>query len=76
LAKVNYGREALNGLVFHDTRHTAITRLLEKGVPLHTVAKIAGHSNQAMTMRYAHVADDTKHKAMMSLDDSEFGVRE
>jgi integrase len=72
VAGVLYGRETPGGLVFHDTRHTAITRMLENGMPLHVIAKIAGHSNESMTMRYAHVADHAMHKAMMSVDNSAF----
>jgi integrase len=76
IAKIPYGRDISGGLIFHDTRHTAITRMLENGVPLHVVAKIAGHSNEAMTMRYAHVADHARTSAMMGLDTSAFPVHD
>jgi integrase len=43
---------------FHDLRHTAGTLALKQGVPLHTVSKMLGHSDLAMTRRhYAHVAE-------------------
>jgi integrase len=40
---------------FHLLRHTRATRLLERGVPLHAVSTLLGHSNTAVTERvYAH----------------------
>lgn len=44
-------REEIKGVRFHDTRHTAISRMIEAGVDLVTVSKIAGHSDIRMTMR-------------------------
>lgn len=42
----------------HDARHTALTLLLQAGVPVHVVARFAGH-DPAVTMRtYAHVTAD------------------
>lgn len=41
----------------HDARHTLVTSLLEKGVPLHTVQKIARHRRPDTTMRYAHALE-------------------
>ncbi len=41
----------------HDARHTLVTSLLEKGVPLHTVQKIARHKRPDTTMRYAHALE-------------------
>lgn len=41
----------------HDARHTLVTSLLEKGVPVHTVQKIARHKRADTTMRYAHALE-------------------
>lgn len=38
----------------HDARHTLVTSLLDKGVPLHTVQSIARHRRGETTMQYAH----------------------
>jgi integrase len=38
----------------HDARHTLVTSLLEKGIPIHTVQAIARHKNPSTTMGYAH----------------------
>lgn len=41
---------------FQDLRHTAITRMVEKGIPLPVVQEIAGHSKIETTMRYTHTS--------------------
>ena len=42
----------------HGLRHTAITRLVERGVPLPVVQRVAGHGDIAVTMRYVHIGAD------------------
>jgi len=55
---------------FHDLRHTAGTLALKQGVPLHTVSKMLGHSDPAMTLRrYAHVLDDMREDAARAMDE-------
>src|ERR1700757_1173892 len=44
----------IQGLRFHDLRHTAATRMVESGIGIDKVSKILGHSNIQMTMRYSH----------------------
>ena len=56
---------------FHDLRHTAVSRLLERGVPLSVVASIMGWSASTMTKmakRYAHFTLETQRKAVETLD--------
>jgi integrase len=36
----------------HTARRTFVSLMLDKGVPLATVCKLAGHSDTAMTLRY------------------------
>ncbi|HEX9951370.1 MAG TPA: site-specific integrase [Rubricoccaceae bacterium] len=48
----------LEGTGFHGLRHTAISWLAERGVPLPVVQRFAGHADIAVTMRYVHVAPD------------------
>ncbi|MEQ8450597.1 MAG: site-specific integrase [Nitratireductor sp.] len=43
---------------FHDTRHTAATRLLRASGNLKYVQKLLGHAHLATTSRYAHVTTD------------------
>ena len=53
---------------FHDLRHTAITRMVEKGIPLPVVQDIAGHSKIETTMRYTHIMPEQKVEAIQVLD--------
>lgn len=49
---------------FHGTRHTYITKLVQKGANLATVKELAGHGNIQMTMRYTHINMDDKQSAV------------
>ena len=54
---------------FHDLRHTAGTLALRQGVPLHTVSRMLGHSDPAMTLRrYAHVLEDMEDEGGRAMD--------
>ncbi len=51
-------REAgIEDVRLHDLRHTVASQAAMNGVPLPVVARLLGHSNVSMTMRYAHVGD-------------------
>ena len=41
----------------HDLRHTVASQAVARGVPLSTVARMLGHTQPTMTLRYAHVGD-------------------
>jgi integrase len=57
---------------FHSTRHTALTLLLEDGVPLEIVSAIAGHSSISVTADiYARVRSDLIRKGLAKLDEIE-----
>jgi integrase len=53
-------RACIEGLRFHDLRHTAATRMIENGANIVAVKEILGHSNLEMTMRYSHPNDSLK----------------
>ena len=58
---------------FHDLRHTACTRLLERGASFPVVAAIMGWSasaTAAMAKRYGHIGSDVQRAALAALDDS------
>ena len=51
-------REAgIEDVRLHDLRHTVASQAVAKGVPLPTVARMLGHTQPTMTLRYAHVGD-------------------
>ncbi|MGE5443321.1 MAG: site-specific integrase [Ignavibacteriales bacterium] len=53
-------RAGIEGLRFHDLRHTAATRMVESGAKIVAVSRILGHADLKTTMRYAHPEDSLK----------------
>ena len=47
-------RSCTNNLHFHDLRHEAISRFIERGLTMPEAASISGHKAQSMLLRYAH----------------------
>jgi len=58
----------LQGLRFHDLRHTAITELAEMGVADHVLESISGHLSRRMLEHYSHIRIDAKRQALDALD--------
>ncbi len=55
--------------VLHALRHTFCSRLVQKGVPLATVQKLAGHKDFKMTLRYSHLAPGDSLDAIKKLEE-------
>jgi integrase len=56
---------------FHDLRHTAVSRMLNAGIPIAKVAKIAGWSASTMVLmarRYGHFSLDDLRGAVESIN--------
>ncbi len=55
---------------FHDLRHSACTRLVERGVPLPVIASLLGWSagtTVRMARRYGHISEDAQRRAVAEL---------
>jgi len=66
----NYlGIAQIKNFRFHDLRHTAATRMVEKGVDLVVIQQLLGHASITTTMRYAHALEEMKVRAIEVLSD-------
>lgn len=59
-----HARPVLNDFKFHDTRHTAATRLVRATGNIRLAQRLLGHSSVATTTRYAHVTHDDLRKGL------------
>lgn len=55
------------GLTFHGLRHTAASRLVERGVHLRVVQELGGWKSLRQLERYAHPTEDAKRAAVASI---------
>ena len=66
-ADLSKTKSSLDGLRFHDLRHTAATKLLEQGTPYPVVAQILGWSASTavrMAKRYGHIRPEAQRRAL------------
>ncbi len=61
-------RAGIEGFRFHDLRHTFASHFIMKGGSLKELQEILGHKNITMTMRYAHLSQEHKKKAINLLN--------
>jgi len=53
---------------WHDLRHTAASHLVMNGAGIKDVQEILGHKSMSMTMRYSHLSQEHKKKAVNLLN--------
>ena len=55
-------------LVIHSLRHTFCSRLVQRGISLAVVQKLAGHASISTTERYIHLRDEDLVNAIKALE--------
>ena len=63
-------------LRFHDLRHSFITLMAERGVPLPVVQAMVGHMSAAMVRYYTHISNRAAREAVELLDRKQVPVCE
>jgi integrase len=57
-------KAGLVDLHFHDLRHTFASQVLLNGGTLHDLRELLGHKSMTMTLRYSHLTQESKRKAV------------
>jgi len=66
--------KVLQKLRFQDLRHTFITLMAERGVPLPVVQAMVGHMSQTMVRYYTHISNKAARQAVELLDGNTEGL--
>lgn len=53
---------------YHDLRHTFCSRLVAAGLPLLDVQQFAGHKSYYTTLKYAHLSNDHRKRAVEKIE--------
>lgn len=68
-AKRRMGLEHDDEFVFHVTRHTRATRMVDAGINIFVIKEWMGHKRIETTMRYAHVKPQNLEEALHRMGD-------
>ena len=66
--KAALDRAKIEDFKFHDLRHTFASHVIMRGGSLKDVQELLGHKTMAMTLRYAHLSQEHKKKAVNLLN--------
>jgi len=66
--KATLKKAGIEDFRFHDVRHTFASHFIMRGGQLKELQEILGHKNITMTMRYAHLSQEHKKKAVNLLN--------
>ncbi|HZS09437.1 MAG TPA: site-specific integrase [Blastocatellia bacterium] len=61
-------RANIEGLHWHDIRHTCATRLTAAGIPIAEAMRLTGHATTSMLYRYINPGPDALHRAADALE--------
>jgi len=61
-------KAGLATLRFHDLRHSFISHMIERGIPIGVVQNMVGHISAKMLRHYTHVSTGVARKAVEQLD--------
>jgi integrase/recombinase XerD len=67
LGRKAWGKDS--SFTIHHLRHTFCTRLADAGVPIETIAELAGHANIQTTRRYLKASKEKRQAAVNKLAD-------
>ena len=76
IARAKIKNSKIRPFLIYSARHTFLTRLGESGCDVWTLARIAGHSAIAVSMRYVHPSQEAVERAMTQLAGHNFGHSE
>ena len=65
---IKLSKKVPNSVTLHGLRHSCATDLLRKGVPIHIVQKIMGHSTVQVTQIYEHLDQKDITNAIKGID--------
>jgi len=66
--KATLRRAGIQDFRFHDLRHTFASHFVMRGGSLKELQEILGHKSMTMTLRYAHLSQEHKKKAVNLLN--------
>lgn len=64
-------RSNIQGLRFHDLRHSFASRLVQRGCDIVTLKGLLGHRDLSTTQRYLHSSDERRRQAVSLLEKTE-----